>query len=543
MKSTDKKILILVASLALLLAGCGGGSSTPPPADVPSAAQMAVDDAKAELMAAEEAVSSDMTDMQMAAAYRAIENAANALVAALTAHGGSPADIAAAARTGGNAKAMADSLDMKIADAQAAANMEMMATAAKLYAGISGPVGSPSDGTFAANERSADYSLTASAASPAIVVEIADAQAAGTQQVLSEDKKTMVDSNRGWEGKRYTASGAGVNGTYEAIVYSDVEAPTPGRKFGGTATQVTAAEVQYALIDGGYTVDGTTATNAPLVGGSSFDHKAGVKQFKLPSPNPNGATMVTVPGSFHGVSGTYSCTPGDGNTCAAQVAADGFTLGLRADSSGTFSASNSAWVFKPDDPNARVTSAPDTVYASYGWWIHKSADGKTFTASSFETQLGALPIIQSSTFPVLQGTATYTGGAAGMYALYSATGGTNDAGHFTADATLEADFGNATAGGTVTGMIDNFTGADGMARNWSVELPAEPITSGGSFSDGDTDMTKWTIDGTTAAAAGDWTGFFYDAGTDGVPKVAFGTFDSAFGQDGKMVGAFGVNPE
>ena len=538
MKSTDKFVLVLVASLALLLAGCGGGGSTPPPADVPSATQMAVDDAKAELMAAEEAVSSDMTDMQMAAAYRAIENAANALVAALTAHGGTAAEIAAAARTSGNAKAKADNLQKMIAADRMAADMEMVALAMKLHAGISAPLGDP-DGNYIANERSASYAGSGTT-SPTITVEIGNAAGdGGVTATLSEDKKTMVEPNRGWEGKRFTASGAGVNGTYEAIVYSDVEAPTPGKKFGGAAAN---NEFEYALIDGAYTVDGTTATNAPLVGGSSFDHTAGVKQFKLPVPNPGVATVVLVPGSFHGVSGTYSCTPGAGNTCAAQVAADGFTLGLRADSGGAFTASSTAWVFKPADPNARVTSSPDTVYASYGYWIHKSADGKTFTVSAFDAQLGGLPFIDGDTFPDLQGTATYTGGAAGKYALHSATGGTNDAGHFTADATLEADFSDGTAG-TVTGMIDNFTGADGMARNWSVELTEDTISGGGGISDGETDMTKWTIDGTTAAAGGDWTGYFHDAGTDGVPKVVVGTFYSEFGRDGKMVGGFGVNLE
>ena len=57
----------------------------------------------------------------------------------------------------------------------------------------------------------------------------------------------------------------------------------------------------------------------------------------------------------------------------------------------------------------------------------------------------------------LEGTATYMGGAAGKYALRSSTGGTNDAGHFTARATLNADFSDD----SITGTIDNFMGADG----------------------------------------------------------------------------------
>ena len=86
-------------------------------------------------------------------------------------------------------------------------------------------------------------------------------------------------------------------------------------------------------------------------------------------------------------------------------------------------------------------STPDANYASYGWWIHKSEDDSDYTASAFVDVKGTgeapAPLQPSTT---LQGTATYMGGAAGKYALSSSTGGTNDAGHFTARATLEADF-------------------------------------------------------------------------------------------------------
>ena len=98
----------------------------------------------------------------------------------------------------------------------------------------------------------------------------------------------------------------------------------------------------------------------------------------------------------------------------------------------------------------------------------KSEDSSTFKASAFHFSKST--VTNATGIDALEGTATYTGGAAGKYALYSATGGTNDAGQLTADATIEADLGDNSAVGKITGTIYNFTGADGMARDWSVEL-------------------------------------------------------------------------
>ena len=53
--------------------------------------------------------------------------------------------------------------------------------------------------------------------------------------------------------------------------------------------------------------------------------------------------------------------------------------------------------------------------------------------------------------------------------------------------------------------------------------------------------TVWTIGGEKAVAAGQWSGNLYENGTDGVPKVATGTFHSEYGKAGRMVGAFGAN--
>ncbi len=456
MKSIDKFVLVLVASLALLLAGCGGGSSTPEgptPEEVAAmkAMEMRAMEQKADLEEAHEALTT---------ALAATLNTQDALDAANAAHKTLSDAITAAADVSAADKAKyenaASAAMDRIADAQkifdaaeaermameqeqqrkeeAAAAAEMAATAAKLYAGIGmDPLASTGDGTrTAASDADGVISVTIGTAAPV---------------PLAEDKKTTVAANHGWAGKRHTAEPTGDAGTYEAYVYSDVGEPTEGDPFNEE-----------------YTLDGTTgelgidtsdAAVAGRVASSSFDQSAGSKAFKLPT----NTVRVMLSGSYHGVSGTYYCTPTDANTnCSSTVAASGFTLG------------GGTWTFKPTTATAKVMSAADTVYASYGWWLHKSEDGSTYTVSAFVAERGDVPAATGIT--ALRGTATYSGGAAGKYALSSSTGGTNDAGHFTARAMLQADF-NADM---ITGTIDNFMGADGMSRDWSVELKKSGVS-------------------------------------------------------------------
>ena len=201
----------------------------------------------------------------------------------------------------------ADEAERKAAEAAAAA---MAVTAAKLYAGIGAP-GGTGDAT-----RSAAYDADGN-------VEVTIGTAAAVD--LSEDEDAMVSANAGWAGKRYTRTMPATDGMYEAVVYSNVEAPTMGKKFVGAAAD---DEFEYALTNGRFiTVDTSTAGVPARVALSGVTRTAGTETFNLPDPNPQGLTAIPVPGSFHGVSGTYSCTPttpADG--CSASVAAMGFTL-------------------------------------------------------------------------------------------------------------------------------------------------------------------------------------------------------------------------
>ena len=269
------------------------------------------------------------------------------------------------------------------------------------------------------------------------------------------------------------------------------------------------------------------AAVAGRVASPRFDQSAGTKTFEL----PDNTVRLTFPGSYHGVPGTYYCDP-TATTCTVTVATEGFTL-----TTGT-------WTFKATDPEARLMNVPDPNYVSYGWWIHTAENG-ALTVSAFTDNKGADPT--ALTIGDLRGTATYTGGAAGQYALRSLTGGTNDAGHFTADVTLNATF---AAAHSISGTINNFVGADGEARDWSVALNSSVVGAAGAIA-GDPDDTTdtepqntvWTIGEMAGDAGGEWSGALQDAGDDGVPQFATGTFHSVFGADGQMVGAFGADKD
>ena len=509
-KSTNKfYAFALAAVFALALAGCGGGGgggttdTTEPPAPMPDPAiaqRAAIDTAIDAASAAVNAVANDSTDAQVSAADMAIANARSAIMAAANV----PAEERAA--NTGTVDALATQLDgAKTArmDAMDAADMDdkmaMMATAMKLHAGIS------------ASGGTGDATRIAAYATNDIAVTIGSASAVN----LSQDKDAMAATHYGWQGMRFTAEPDGAEGTYEAMVYSNVGEPTEGAKFEDTHT---------LNADSGETGDVSSLTGhvAARVASSSFDHSAGLKEFEL----PDNAVRVMIAGSYQGVSGMYYCQPTSATTtCSATVSGDGFTLG------------GGTWTFKPTNPETRLMSIPDAVYASYGWWIHKSEDGSTFTASAFAANKGSVNTVTG--LDVLNGTATYMGGAAGKYALRSMTGGTNDAGHFTAKATLEANF----TDNTITGTIDNFMGADGEARDWSVELKEAAVSGTGEISRTADDDTVWSMGGTAASASGEWSGNFYENGDDLVPKVGTGTFYTEFGADGKMVGAFGVNKQ
>ena len=389
-----------------------------------------------------------------------------------------------------------------------------VAQAKKLHTGIYAPAADNTGtnvGDVHAAYNNADTPNSGDAADTFIMVTTGDGTAVNSQ-ALSEDKDTMVAALHGWTGKRYTASGTDVAGTYEAYVYSHVGPAMEGDPF----------NEEYTLTDG-ETGDITALTGYTTgrVASPRFTQTAGTMTFDL----AENLERLAIPGMYHGVSGTYYCTPTaistDRDTCSATVAARGFTLG------------GGTWSFKPGTATAKVTSVPDASYASYGWWLHTAANGD-LTASAFVDRKGAAEAASGIT--ALSGSATYAGGAVGKYALTSSTGGTNEAGHFTADVELNANFNDD----MISGTIDNFMDGDGNSKDWSVALKETAVGDDGAIT---ASTTTWTIGGNAADADGSWTGSLQENGDDNVPGIATGTFYSTYGTDGKMVGAFGANKQ
>ena len=197
---------------------------------------------------------------------------------------------------------------------------------------------------------------------------------------LKEDKKTKVAD----------LEPDGAVGSYEAHVYSN-NIPEQGRKFGSATAlpdpnpadgyqyqlnadnpATTAADPNTVL-----TIDNTNAGTgwAACVASSSFDQKAGKKFFKT----ADNQTVVQIASSYHGVSGTYYCAPTNNATgCSSEVAASGFNL------------ADGVWTFKASNNEIRVTSKEPDNYLSFGWWLHKSEDDKTYTASAFYIEKGTV---------------------------------------------------------------------------------------------------------------------------------------------------------
>ena len=252
-----------------------------------------------------------------------------------------------------------------------------------------------------------------------------------------------------------------------------------------------------------------------------------------------------VAGTYNGAMGTYTCS--GTQDCTVTV-----------NDKGMLTAASDGWIFTPE-PGA-TSDVPDDDYLRYGFWLKKTTDSDgVLTYNEVET-FAFSSVSASGTLAAVTGSATYNGGATGVYVknvtnsdgkLRSATSG-----HFEADATLEATFGqvNNDEGegtiaddllNTVTGTIHSFKLSGEEYNEWSVTLE-------GDIADDDF-MVYGEANGGGAEGSfsatfhGDVTAVDHDMDVDTLPIApkpgsVVGEFNANF-SNGSVAGAFGARKE
>ena len=291
--------------------------------------------------------------------------------------------------------------------------------------------------------------------------------------------------------------------------------PADSRDLGGAllGTDDAAAAVLALVKSGSFTAGGTAAELT----------------FGGDDPADDDDSAFTGSGTYNGATGTYMCN-GGATDCTVTLDADGMITAM-----------SDGWIFTPAD--GATSDQPDYDYLRYGFWLKKTANADgVVTYNEVQTFADAISIADSS--GTVTGSASYSGGATGVYVHHVFTEGggsiaSSTAGHFSADASLKAYFNQPAPPNdnippnmlsTVTGTIDNFMLSGGETNDWSVALEGTIGLDGAN--DDFNGMAKGGV------GAGSLSGNFYgDAGT--LPAAATGEFNATM-NNGSVAGAFGA---
>lgn len=493
---------ICVCALALGLAACGGGGGSSGPDRASrqgTVVERAIDAARERFIP----LAGDPAEAEVKAASDAVAAARKALA---DADALSEAERESFDDRISTLEANLDRVRKRIADADRARRLTAAEEARKLTAALSG---ARITGIAARVRHEA--------------APVMSGTVPGTPAVSAADLETRPDGGAatvdGWKRGRYAAAGAG---TGDAVVlYTNIEPPGT-RPFSGEGGKYGAAaglDAEGNLPILAAATDTAPATDTTLIAASGFPSGPGIREHRA---GPGGTVLVE--GSFDGAPGTFVCAPATGGACTSSVM-----------SGGGYVLSGGDWKFVPAE-GARVPE-PDGEHQYFGWWLRNT--GGVYAVGAFHGGEGGAAD-ELANLAALQGTATYRGPAAGQFAILR-EGGAAEAGAFEATATLEVDFGDGAAPGTVSGEIDDFT-VGGAAKDWSVALGAAAIGTHGTIASGGahTALTRWTIGDDTAATTATWSGRFHEADADRTPTVATGVFDAVHGMIGRMTGAFGT---
>ncbi len=346
-----------------------------------------------------------------------------------------------------------------------------------------------------------------------------------------------------------------------AAVYTNIEAAkdadwtTSG--ISSTSSEVTIAGTGVVTIASGDETDvdvtrftGNILPSAPTSGESTTKtHKASTPQA----------------GMFYGVSGTFSCAA----ECIVTRTSEGkITV-------------SSALTFTPTIPSGKTVddlkarhAMVDADYLHFGYWMEstKQKDGtyeheiQTFAGGVTSGTANAASTDGFAVSDGIEGSATYSGAAAGRYVRKSDFDAGGDAGvvedgTFVADVDLTAQFDEEDAGSTVAdadqwsikGEISNFMDGD-EDLGWTLMLNKANMGTRDPDSNAVGSPSATLVGGTTTGNAGalpgTWSGTMYgndgsDTGgdaTDDHPTGVAGEFNGHF-TNGHVAGAFGATKD
>jgi hypothetical protein len=235
-------------------------------------------------------------------------------------------------------------------------------------------------------------------------------------------------------------------------------------------------------------------------------------------------------GTYAGAPGYYICNAADG--CNAYVNGDDeLILGGFTEAGASDGAVDGRWAFSP---SVSTRDTVDSDYLIYGAWLKRpdSALGTGASAAisagsnlfdAFDAD-GATANDDPINLDELEGKATYSGTAAGYFADRRV--GVDDvaSGTFTATADISADFGDATALGTISGAVTDFVRDDGVETDWMItlgmlDLSATADPGGGPDADGNDNFDGIAGLTNTAVTSGD-PGAFTPGATSGTASGA-----------------------
>ncbi|MYA97128.1 MAG: hypothetical protein F4X91_12045 [Nitrospinae bacterium] len=580
----------LAAVFALVLAGCGGGggtADTPDPGTTPEMCPEGHTGTPPNCMSPEQVEAAALAAAKTAAATAA-SNAASAVAAVMDNSGLAPeayASAQAAVAVANQANSAAQAATTSAAAQAAQAIAESAASDAAKYAGM-----------VTAAKEAADANAARMAAN-AVVKTKEDAIAAEAAQTTDaglggSDAPTTTDGSEG----EYTLAisrdrmATKVSITVEGATNDDDEMFMQAMDLGGGTTMhsrameaddmgnvveevvivstdieaptaVPFAEFKVIAADGSETTPqvldvSTDTTNDPQGGTATFEALGIVagnlgmvkaSRFTAPAgtvgttdlsfqqavadtpgtPADESRDAAEIAGTFNGSMGTYKCVATTA-ACTVTVNAMGVVSGVSNDND---------WAFIPS--MGATTDQPDYNYYHYGFWLKKTTDKDgVLTYNEVETFAGS-SVDAVTNISAVVGTATYEGGATGVYVknVYNSdrTLDTATSGHFTADVDLMAYFGGddvaVSKQNSIEGTIDNFMLSGGEENKWSVALKSSATSTDGTHSG-------------TAKGGGDGDGSFSStfhgtADADNQPHTVVGEFNAMF-TDGSVAGAFGA---